>query len=115
VLEGDLFIFPRSKNPKVLEVQQLFAGVVMSPAVQAAFAAKKGAVPVRSDVDMSAADACAQRGSAALKDPTRLLNTPEQLLDPDRAAQLGDVVTKFWNTNQSVDDAAKALGAALRY
>jgi len=115
LLEGDLFIFPRSKDPKVLKAQQLFASVVMSPSVQTAFAAKKGAVPVRSDVDMSNADVCAQAGAAALKDSSRLLNTPEQLLDPDRAAQMGDVVTKFWNTNQSVNDAAKALGAALRY
>ena len=36
------------------------------------------------------------------------------LISPDLEGSLQDVVTKFWNTNESVDDAAKAIAAALK-
>lgn len=33
---------------------------------------------------------------------------------PDQIGAVQDAVTKFWNTNQSVDDAVKALQAAIK-
>jgi len=114
LVEGDVFVFPRTKDAKAIKAQQLFAITSTSPAVQVAFNLKKGSLPIRTDVDLSKADICTQIGMAALRDPSRLLQTPEQLVSPDKAAQITDVITKFWNTNQSVDDAAKALASALR-
>ena len=49
-----------------------------------------------------------------MKDVSRQLPTPEMLISPDLEGSLQDVITKFWNTNQSVDDAAKAMSAALK-
>ena len=36
------------------------------------------------------------------------------LVTPDLEGSLQDVITKFWNTNESVDDAAKAIAVALK-
>jgi glucose/mannose transport system substrate-binding protein len=59
-------------------------------------------------------DICAQQGIAAMKDVSRQLPNSEMLVAPDITGALQDVVTKFWNTNQSVDDAVKAVGAAVK-
>jgi glucose/mannose transport system substrate-binding protein len=114
VIEGDVFVFPKSKDPQVLKAQQLFAATVTSREVQLAFNTKKGSIPIRTDVDMSKADLCSQLGMAALRDPARHIPSPEQVISSDKYAQIGDAITKFWNTRQSVDDAAKALAKALK-
>jgi len=114
LVEGDVFVFPRTKDPQAIKAQQLFALTSTSSAVQVAFNLKKGSLPIRTDVDLSKADVCTQIGMAVMKDPSRLLQSPEQIVSPDKAAQISDVITKFWNSSQSVDDAAKALAGALR-
>ncbi len=114
MIEGDVFVFPKTKDAAAIAAQELFATVATSPAVQVAFNAKKGSIPIRTDVDMGKLDVCSQQGVAALKDPSRPLPAPSQLVDPEKGGMLGDVITKFWNTQQSVDDAAKALAAILK-
>jgi glucose/mannose transport system substrate-binding protein len=59
-------------------------------------------------------DICAQAGLQVMKDPSRQLPNPEMLVSPDVAGVLQDVVTKFWNTNQSADDAVKAVALAIK-
>ena len=86
----------------------------MSAEVQAAFNAKKGSLPVRNDVSVPNADICTERGMAAIRNPARRLTAPDQLLSPTQAGLVQDAISRFWNTGQSVDEAAKALGAALR-
>jgi len=114
MLEGDVFVFPKTKDAEAIKAQQLFATVATSPAVQVAFNTKKGSIPIRTDVDMGKLDICSQQGVTALKDPTRHLSSPNQLVAPEKKGQVDDVITKFWNTDQSVDDAAKAMAAALK-
>ena len=114
MLEGDVFVFPKTKDPAAIKAQQLFATVATSPAVQVAFNAKKGSIPIRADVDMGALDVCSALGVAALKDPSRHLPAASQLIAPDKNGQVQDIITKFWNTDQSSDDAAKALAAVLK-
>jgi glucose/mannose transport system substrate-binding protein len=114
MLEGDVFVFPKTTNPEAIKAQQLFATVATSPAVQVAFNAKKGSIPIRTDVDMGKLDICSAQGVAALKDPSRHLPAPSQLVAPEKAGVIVDAITKFWHTDQSVDDAAKAFAAALK-
>jgi glucose/mannose transport system substrate-binding protein len=59
-------------------------------------------------------DACAQTGLQVMKDSSRHLPNSEMLVAPDVAGALQDIITKFWNTNQSVDDAAKAMASAIK-
>ena len=53
-------------------------------------------------------------GVTIMKDASRQLPTPEMLITPDLEGALQDVITKFWNTDESVDDAAKAVAATLK-
>jgi glucose/mannose transport system substrate-binding protein len=113
VIAGDVFVFPKSKDPNAVKAQHLLASVVTSPAAQVAFNNKKGSIPVRSDVDVKALDACAQAGMAALADKSRQIAVPDMVMTPDMIGSVQDVISNYWNTNQSVDDVVKALQGAV--
>jgi glucose/mannose transport system substrate-binding protein len=112
MIDGDVFVFPKSRKPEVIRAQRLFASVVTSREAQVAFNLKKGSIPIRADVDMTGADLCTQLGMQALKDPSRHLPSPEQVISAEKNAAMGDAITKFWNTDQTVDQAARALAKA---
>jgi glucose/mannose transport system substrate-binding protein len=114
LVAGDVFVFPKTADAAQIKSQQLLASVFTAPATQVAFSNKKGSIPIRTDVDVKSLDPCAQMGVAIMKDASRQLPTPEMLITPDLEGALQDVITKFWNTNQSVDDAAKAMATALK-
>lgn len=114
LVAGDVFVFPKTSDAAQVKSQQLLATVFTAPATQVAFSNRKGSIPIRTDVDLKGLDACAQTGVTIMKDVSRQLPTPEMLISPDLEGALQDVVTKFWNTSESVDDAARAIAAALR-
>ena len=114
LVAGDVFVFPKIADPAQVKSQQLLATVFTAPATQVAFSNRKGSIPIRTDVDVKGLDLCAQQGVTIMKDVSRQLPTPEMLISPDLEGSLQDVITKFWNTNESVDDAAKAISAALK-
>lgn len=114
LVAGDVFVFPKITDAAQVKSQQLLATVFTSPATQVAFSNKKGSIPIRTDVDIKSLDLCAQQGVTIMKDVSRQLPTPEMLISPDLEGSLQDVITKFWNTSESVDDAAKAIAAALK-
>lgn len=113
-LAGDVFVFPKTTNADAIKSQQMLATVFTSPAVQVAFNNKKGSIPIRTDVDTSQMDICAQAGVNALKNPARHLANPDMLMTPDKAGAVQDTVSKFWNTGMSIDDVTKALQTALK-
>jgi glucose/mannose transport system substrate-binding protein len=49
-----------------------------------------------------------------MKDKSRQLPNPEMLTPPDINGALQDVITNFWNKNQSVEDAQKAFASGLK-
>jgi glucose/mannose transport system substrate-binding protein len=114
IIAGDVFVFPRTKDPAQIKSQQLLATVITSPSTQVAFNNKKGSIPIRTDVDTSKMDQCAQLGLSIMKDKSRHLPNPDMLITPDTSGAVSDVITKFWNTDQSVDDVVKALQAAIK-
>ncbi|MFL6677268.1 MAG: ABC transporter substrate-binding protein [Burkholderiaceae bacterium] len=114
LVAGDVFVFPKIADPAQVKSQQLLATVFTAPATQVAFSNKKGSIPIRTDVDVKSLDLCAQQGVTIMKDVSRQLPTPEMLISPDLEGSLQDVITKFWNTTESVDDAARAISAALK-
>ncbi|TAL92738.1 MAG: carbohydrate ABC transporter substrate-binding protein [Paraburkholderia sp.] len=114
MVAGDVFVFPKTDNATAIKAQNLLATVMTSPQAQVAFSAKKGSIPIRPDVDQSSLDMCAKEGIAIMKDKSRQLPNPEMLIPPDVQGALTDVVTNFWNRNQSVDDAQKAFASALK-
>jgi len=114
LVAGDAFVFPKTDDPNVVKAQKLLATVMTSPAAQVAFSAKKGSIPIRSDIDDSSLDMCAKEGIAIMKDKSRQLPNPEMLTPPDINGALQDVITNFWNKNQSVEDAQKAFASGLK-
>lgn len=114
IVAGDVFVFPKTDNADAIKAQHLLATVMTSPAAQVAFSAKKGSIPIRTDVDESKLDVCAQMGIAAMKDKSRQLPNAEMLVAPDLNGALQDVITNFWNKNESVDDAQKAFVSAMK-
>ena len=114
IVAGDVFVFPKTTDAAQIKSQQLLATVFTSPTTQVAFSNKKGSIPIRTDVDLKGLDICAQQGVTIMKDASRQLPSPEMLISPDLEGTLQDVITKFWNTSESVDDAANAIAAALK-
>ncbi len=114
IVAGDAFVFPKSTNADIVKAQKLMATTITSPAAQVAFSARKGSIPIRGDVDDSSLDICARQGIAIMKDKTRQLPNTEMLTSPDLNGALQDVLTNFWNKNQSADDAQKAFASALK-
>ena len=114
LIQGDVFVFPKTTNPDAVKAQKLLASVVVAPATQLAFSKLKGSIPVRTDVDASQLDACAQKGMAVMKDKSRHLGVSEVYLTPDQNGAIQDVLTAYWNTGMTVDKAQKSFAAALK-
>jgi glucose/mannose transport system substrate-binding protein len=114
LIQGDVFVFPKTTNPGAVKAQKLLASVIVSPSTQLAFSKLKGSIPVRADVDASQLDACAQKGMAVMKDKSRHVGVSEVYLTPDQNGAIQDVLTAYWNTAMTVDKAQKNFAAALR-
>jgi glucose/mannose transport system substrate-binding protein len=110
---GDVFVFPKNKAPDAAATQSKLAEMMISPAVQVVFNSKKGSIPIRTDVDLTNVDICAAQGIQAVKE-NRLLESDNELLTPDAKGAFEDAVSKYWNSDQSADDAIKAMAAALK-
>ena len=113
IVQGDVFVFPKTANPDGARAQQLLARVVTEPRAQVDFSRLKGSIPIRSDVDASLLDSCAQQGLAILKDRTRQVGNDEIYLTPDQNGALADVLSEYWNRSLPVETVQEKLGAAL--
>lgn len=109
-----MFVFPHTDDDTQKEAQLLLAETMLSRPTQVKFNMIKGSIPVRSDVDASAMDACAKTGIDIMKDKSRHMETPYQLVSPDVEGALMDVITEFWNSDMSVDDAAEQFAQAIQ-
>lgn len=114
IIQGDVFVFPKTADPESIKAQRLLASVMLAPATQVAFSNKKGSIPVRTDVDASKMDICAQQGLAIMKDKSRQLGNGEVYLNPDQNGSLADILTAYWNRNTPVEKVQKDVAAALR-
>jgi glucose/mannose transport system substrate-binding protein len=87
---------------------------MLAPATQVEFSNKKGSIPVRTDVDVSKMDVCAQQGLTIMKDKSRQLGNGEVYLTPDQNGSLSDILTAYWNKNIPVEKVQKDIVAALK-
>ncbi len=114
LIQGDVFVFPKTEDRGALQAQKLLASVASAPNTQLAFSKLKGSIPVRGDVDASQADLCAQKGMAIMKDRMRHVGVSEIYLSPDQNGAMQDVLTAYWNTGMPVEKAQQGIAAALR-
>jgi glucose/mannose transport system substrate-binding protein len=104
---GDSFYFPKLADPEKTKAQEVLASTMLSPAVQVAFNLKKGSVPVRGDVDVTAANDCMKKGLDILAKGDIIPDT-NQLNTEDTNNQLNDLFVEFWKTpSLTPEDAQK--------
>ena len=106
---GDAFYFPKSDDADVTAAQKRMASQMMSKEVQVAFNLKKGSLPIRGDVDLSAANDCMKKGLKILADGN-ILPDGVNVLSADTAGQIQDLMVEFWN-----DKSVTAADAQKRY
>jgi glucose/mannose transport system substrate-binding protein len=114
IIQGDVFVFPKSGNADAAKAQKVLASLMLSPVNQVQFSMRKGSIPVRSDVDASKMDICAQQGVAIMKDKSRHLGNGEVYLNPDQNGSLADILTAYWNRNIPVEKVQKDILSALK-
>ena len=102
---GDAFYFPLNDDPEITAAQKRMASMMISKEVQVAFNLKKGSLPIRGDVDLSAANDCMKKGLKILADGN-VLPDGVNSFSADTAGQLDDLMVEFWNDkNITVADA----------
>ena len=101
---GDAFYFPLVDDAETKAAQLELAALLVSPEVQVDFNLKKGSLPVRGDIDLSAANACMQQGLEILASGN-ILPSGDIALSPDTLGQIENVLTQFWATDMSAADA----------
>lgn len=110
---GDAFYFPVNKDADVTAAQKELAALLVSPEVQVAFNLKKGSLPVRGDIDLSAANDCMQKGLKILADGG-VMPSGEQVLSADTALQMSDLMVEFFNDPSiTAEDAQKRYAAII--
>ncbi len=106
---GDVFYFPKNTDPEVTKAQLVLASTLVTKEVQVAFNLKKGSLPMRADVDLSAANDCMKKGLAILDDPNK---TPVpgaiQMIDRDSLNQINDVMGEFFANPAVTPEQAQA-------
>ncbi len=117
-LGGDVFVFPKNDDPKVKDVQLAMASMMVNPTVQAKFNNAKGSLPMRLDVDTSAADACMQMGLDLIQNPDAIMRESDDWNTPAFTAAWDDIISEFRNdpnytVAQVMDDLEGVLTSGL--
>lgn len=103
---GDSFYFPKlpeGTDPAVIEAQAQLARILISPEAQLKFNMVKGSMPIRTDIDLSGANACMTKALGLLKNG--LLPSGDSSLSSDTQQQLQDLDLEFFaDENVTVDD-----------
>ncbi len=92
---GDAFYFPVLEDEELAAAQAELAALLLKPEVQVNFNLKKGSLPVRGDIDLSAANDCMQKGLSLLADGALLPDT-NMLITPDTTQQINTLFTEFF-------------------
>ncbi|MGC9418538.1 MAG: ABC transporter substrate-binding protein [Rhodovulum sp.] len=119
VLNSDSFTFFKVSGDDNIAGQKLLASLIMSPGFQETFNLAKGSIPARTDVPLDKFDACAKRSHEDL-----LKATEANALVPSMAHEMAiprsvrgeflDLVTEFFNSDMSSEDAAQSLADAVK-
>jgi len=98
VMGGDIFAFPKLKDPAAAKAQMTLAKLMVEPETQILFNQKKGSIPVRIDVDATRLDPCAQKAMKLVADRNQQVASVEMLAPPAMNGALEDIYSQFWNT-----------------
>ena len=109
---GDAFYFPVNDDPAITAAQKELAALLISPEAQVSFNLAKGSLPVRGDIDMSAANGCMQKGLGILADGG-VLPSSDISFSQDTTIQIEDLMAQFWSSDMSAADAQAAYAKLI--
>lgn len=102
---GDAFYFPVLDDADASAAQGELAQLLLTPEVQVAFNLKKGSLPVRGDVDLTAANDCMKKGLDILATGDALPDI-NQLISSDTRTQIEELFVEFFaDPSITVEDA----------
>jgi len=104
MMGGDIFVFAKTTDKNQIAAQALLARTMISPETQVLFNNKKGSIPIRTDVDTSKMDVCAQAGVKAVQDPAGQIAAANMQISADLDGAIQDLVAKFWSTPSMTTD-----------
>ena len=103
----DGFAFPKSSSSSERANQSSLASAMMNRDVQTKAALIKGALPARKDASTEGFDHCSQNALAQLSGGSAALHW--NVRESGFKGVLKEVVSQFWNSDMSPDQARKAL------
>jgi glucose/mannose transport system substrate-binding protein len=101
---GDAFYFPKNDDPEIEAAQKRLAAQLVSPEVQVAFNLKKGSLPIRGDIDLSAANDCMKKGLEILAGGN-IVPSGDMVWSADVQKQAEDLMVEFWKSDMAAADA----------
>ncbi|MHA1157901.1 MAG: ABC transporter substrate-binding protein [Alphaproteobacteria bacterium] len=104
---GDAFYFPVVDDPEITAAQDVLAATLLAPETQVNFNLKKGSLPIRGDIDMTAANDCMKKGLAILA-AGNTLPAVSIFNTEDTNNQLNDLFVEFFNDTSISAEAAQA-------
>lgn len=109
---GDAFYFPVIDDPEITAAQKELAALLISPEVQVSFNLAKGSLPVRGDIDLTAANGCMQKGLEILANGG-VLPSGDISFSADTQTQVEDLMAQFWTGDMSAADAQEAYAQLI--
>ncbi len=114
VFNIDSFVMFRVKDPNIYKAQMTMARIIMEPEFQEVFNLSKGSIPARLNVPREKFDVCARDAMDELVTSARdetLIPSMSQGMATFSSVQgaVFDVVTEFYNSTMSAEDAARKL------
>ncbi len=119
ILNSDSMAFFKVKGDDMLKGQKELASLIMAPKFQETFNLAKGSIPARTDVSMDKFDACGVKSHEDLQADMQA-NTVVPSMAHEMAVarsvrgEFLDVVTNFFNSDMSSQDAVKALAEGIQ-
>jgi glucose/mannose transport system substrate-binding protein len=110
----DSFVMFRVNDPEAQKAQREMARLIMEPEFQERFNLTKGSIPVRLNTSMEKFDTCARAAMDEFVKSTKDGNLVPSMSQgmatfPSVQGAIYDVVTEFYNSAMSPEDAAKKL------
>ncbi len=105
---GDVFIFPKNSNPEIEAAQIRLAKLMVSKEVQVNFNLAKGSLPIRGDIDLSAANDCMKKGLAILANPEGVLSAGNVVWTEDTVQRVEDLNAQFFQDKNMTAEQAQA-------
>ena len=109
---GDAFYFPKLDDPEKAAAQLELASMMISKEVQVAFNLKKGSLPIRGDIDLSAANDCMKKGLEILA-TGNLLPSGDMVFSADTQTQFNDLMVEFLNDKSITPEEAHKRYVAI--